>query len=109
MIQITIQRTDLNCPLGLDLQLHITKAVFPALSEPGLRKLVSLSYLTVIYSFRNVGTFDAETSSISMTAAMDTLGNLILVPGGKPMIGPVPGLSNVFGSAGHEGEGLTLV
>ncbi|XP_023751763.1 uncharacterized protein LOC111900122 [Lactuca sativa] len=103
----------------------------------------------------------AETSSISMTATMDTLGNLVLgssrqfvgfnteineeiinkiwerakeffpslrelllkdleknrevrvglrpyMPGGKPMIGPVPGLSNVFLAAGHEGEGLTL-
>lgn len=34
---------------------------------------------------------------------------LVSVPGGKPMIGPVPGLSNVFLAAGHEGEGLTLV
>ncbi|XP_071697345.1 uncharacterized protein [Rutidosis leptorrhynchoides] len=104
---------------------------------------------------------DAETSSISMTATMDTLGNLVLgssrqfvgfntetnehiinqiwerardffpslrelsladmekkrevrvglrpfMPGGKPMIGPVPGLPNVFLAAGHEGEGLTL-
>ncbi|KAI3781737.1 hypothetical protein L2E82_11761 [Cichorium intybus] len=103
----------------------------------------------------------AETSSISMTATMDTLGNLVLgssrqfvgfnteinekiinniweraqdffpslkelslkdlektrqvrvglrpyMPGGKPMIGPVPGLSNLFLAAGHEGEGLTL-
>ncbi|KAL4573624.1 hypothetical protein LXL04_020437 [Taraxacum kok-saghyz] len=30
------------------------------------------------------------------------------MPGGKPMIGPVPGLSNVFLAAGHEGEGVTL-
>lgn len=35
MIQITIQRTELNSPLGLELQLHITEAVCPALSEPG--------------------------------------------------------------------------
>lgn len=33
--QITIQRTELNSPLGLELQLHITEAVCPALSEPG--------------------------------------------------------------------------
>ncbi|GJY09804.1 hypothetical protein Tco_0377989 [Tanacetum coccineum] len=78
---------------------------------------------------------NAETSSISMTAAMDTLGNLILgsskqfvgfnteineqiinkiwepagILGGKPMIGPVPGLSNVFVVIGHEGVGLTLM
>ncbi|KAJ9548825.1 hypothetical protein OSB04_021368 [Centaurea solstitialis] len=104
---------------------------------------------------------DSETSSISMTATMDSFGNLVLgssrqfvgfstevdehiinqiwerareffpslrelsltdlqknrevrvglrpfMPDGKPMIGPVPGLSNVFLAAGHEGEGLTL-
>ncbi|KAL4572284.1 hypothetical protein LXL04_019055 [Taraxacum kok-saghyz] len=104
---------------------------------------------------------ESEIASISMTATMDTLGNLVLgssrqfvgfnteineqiinkiwerareffpslkdlslkdleknrevrvglrpyMPGGKPMIGPVPGLSNVFLAAGHEGEGLTL-
>ncbi|KAI3786904.1 hypothetical protein L1987_40974 [Smallanthus sonchifolius] len=103
----------------------------------------------------------AETSSISMTATMDTSGNLVLgssrqfvgfsteisehiinqiwerageffpslrefsltdlektrqvrvglrpfMPGGKPMIGLVPGSSNVFLAAGHEGEGLSL-
>ncbi|KAL8208701.1 hypothetical protein R6Q57_008113 [Mikania cordata] len=30
------------------------------------------------------------------------------MPGGKPMIGLVPGLSNVFLAAGHEGEGLSM-
>ncbi|GMP90181.1 hypothetical protein CsSME_00041429 [Camellia sinensis var. sinensis] len=30
------------------------------------------------------------------------------MPHGKPMIGPVPGLSNLFLAAGHEGEGLSL-
>ncbi|XP_076951050.1 uncharacterized protein LOC143624219 isoform X1 [Bidens hawaiensis] len=30
------------------------------------------------------------------------------MPGGKPMIGLVPGLSNVYLAAGHEGEGLSL-
>nr|GEW57826.1 hypothetical protein [Tanacetum cinerariifolium] len=52
--------------------------------------------------------FDAKTSSISMTATMDSLGNLILVPDGKPMIRLVPGLSNVFIAACHKGERLTL-
>lgn len=33
--QITVQRTELNSPLGLEVQLHITEAVCPALSEPG--------------------------------------------------------------------------
>lgn len=30
------------------------------------------------------------------------------MPDGKPMIGPVPGCSNLLIAAGHEGEGLTL-
>lgn len=33
--QITVQRTELNSPLGLEVQLHITEAICPALSEPG--------------------------------------------------------------------------
>ncbi|KAG5546383.1 hypothetical protein RHGRI_018535 [Rhododendron griersonianum] len=32
---ITVQRTELNSPLGLEVQLHITEVVCPALSEPG--------------------------------------------------------------------------
>ncbi|GJS24631.1 hypothetical protein Tco_0453263 [Tanacetum coccineum] len=50
---ITIQRTDLNCPLGLELQLHITEAVCPALSEPGLRAL--LRFFTGVYVCLNRG------------------------------------------------------
>ncbi|KAG2672740.1 hypothetical protein I3760_13G057100 [Carya illinoinensis] len=30
------------------------------------------------------------------------------MPDGKPMIGPVPGMTNVFLATGHEGEGLSL-
>ncbi|XP_057964770.1 uncharacterized protein LOC131155565 isoform X3 [Malania oleifera] len=30
------------------------------------------------------------------------------MPDGKPVIGPVPGFSNVFLAAGHEGEGLSM-
>ncbi|KAK4268159.1 hypothetical protein QN277_024848 [Acacia crassicarpa] len=30
------------------------------------------------------------------------------MPDGKPVIGPVPGLSNLYLAAGHEGEGLAL-
>ncbi|KAJ0723314.1 putative UHRF1-binding protein [Helianthus annuus] len=37
---ITIQRTDLNCPLGLEVQVHISETICPALSEPGLRALL---------------------------------------------------------------------
>lgn len=31
------------------------------------------------------------------------------MPDGKPVIGPVPGLSNLFLAAGHEGGGLSMV
>ncbi|OIT29705.1 PREDICTED: uncharacterized protein LOC109210994 [Nicotiana attenuata] len=50
---ITIQRTELNSPLGLEVQLHITEAVCPALSEPGLRAF--LRFLTGLYACINRG------------------------------------------------------
>jgi hypothetical protein len=37
--QITVKRTEQNNPLGLEVQLHITEAVCPALSEPGNQSL----------------------------------------------------------------------
>lgn len=40
--QITVKRTEQNNPLGLEVQLHITEAVCPALSEPG-KRLFSLT------------------------------------------------------------------
>ncbi|KAI7740528.1 hypothetical protein M8C21_024440 [Ambrosia artemisiifolia] len=52
------------------------------------------------------------TLSVSIPATMDTLENLVLVTGGKPMIGLVLGLSNVFFACRpwtHEGEGSSLV
>ena len=33
----------------------------------------------------------------------------VLVPDGKPVIGPVPGLMNVIIATGHEGGGLSMV
>lgn len=50
---ITIQRTELNSPLGLEVQLHITETVCPALSEPGLRAL--LRFMTGLYVCINRG------------------------------------------------------
>lgn len=50
---ITIQRTELNSPLGLEVQLHISEAVCPALSEPGLRAL--LRFMTGLYVCINRG------------------------------------------------------
>lgn len=31
------------------------------------------------------------------------------MPDGKPVIGPVPGLSKIFLATGHEGGGLSMV
>ncbi|CAN4102772.1 unnamed protein product [Withania somnifera] len=53
VFKITIQRTELNSPLGLEVQLHITEAVCPALSEPGLRAL--LRFMTGLYVCINRG------------------------------------------------------
>ncbi|XP_073025506.1 uncharacterized protein [Primulina eburnea] len=53
---ITIQRTELNSPLGLEVQLHITEAVCPSLSEPGLRAL--LRFFTGLYVCLNRGDVD---------------------------------------------------
>jgi hypothetical protein len=33
---ITVKRTEQNNPVGLEVQLHITEALCPALSEPGI-------------------------------------------------------------------------
>ncbi|XP_019166757.1 PREDICTED: uncharacterized protein LOC109162478 isoform X2 [Ipomoea nil] len=116
----------------------------------------------ILKSAPNSGSiYDAQCTSVSMTATMDTSGGLVLgssrqlvgfstevdesiidriwerageffpllrkeslidlqqnrevrvglrpyLPDGKPAIGPVPGFSNLFVAAGHEGEGLTL-
>ncbi|CAN4104077.1 unnamed protein product [Withania somnifera] len=53
VFKITIQRTELNSPLGLEVQLHVTEAVCPALSEPGLRAL--LRFMTGLYVCINRG------------------------------------------------------
>lgn len=50
---ITIQRTEHNDPLGLEVQLHVTEALCPALSEPGLRAL--LRFMTGLYVCMNRG------------------------------------------------------
>lgn len=37
-----MQRTDQNSPLGLEVQLHVTEAVCPALSEPGNQSVIEM-------------------------------------------------------------------
>ncbi|KAL7103507.1 hypothetical protein ACP275_08G183600 [Erythranthe tilingii] len=65
---ITIQRTELNSPLGLEVQLHITEAVCPALSEPaGLRAL--LRFFTGLYVCLNRGDVNPSAQQRSAEAA----------------------------------------
>lgn len=52
--QITIQRTELNSPLGLEVQLHITEAVCPALSEPGMLKRLCIIWMFLCLVFYNL-------------------------------------------------------
>ncbi|KAG4967988.1 hypothetical protein JHK87_033639 [Glycine soja] len=62
---ITIQRTELNSPFGLEVQLHVTEAVCPALSEPGLRAL--LRFITGLYVCLNRGNVDFKAQQASLS------------------------------------------
>ncbi|KAL3639929.1 hypothetical protein CASFOL_014897 [Castilleja foliolosa] len=73
---ITIQRTDLNSPLGLEVQLHITEAVCPALSEPGLRAL--LRFFTGLYVCLNRGDVNPSAQQGSAEVAGRSLVSLIV-------------------------------
>ncbi|XP_023747885.1 uncharacterized protein LOC111896095 isoform X1 [Lactuca sativa] len=73
---ITIQRTDLNSPLGLELQLHIPEAVCPALSEPGLRAL--LRFFTGLYVCLNRGDVNPNAQERSAEAAGRTLVSIMV-------------------------------
>ncbi|KAI3466210.1 hypothetical protein Pfo_022873 [Paulownia fortunei] len=73
---ITIQRTELNSPLGLEVQLHITEAVCPALSEPGLRAL--LRFFTGLYVCLNRGDVNPSAQQRSAEAAGRSLVSIIV-------------------------------
>ncbi|GKV45780.1 hypothetical protein SLEP1_g52825 [Rubroshorea leprosula] len=73
---ITVQRTELNSPLGLEVQLHITEAVCPALSEPGLRAL--LRFFTGLYLCLNRGDVDPKSQQRSAEAAGRSLVSIIV-------------------------------
>ncbi|KAL1346060.1 hypothetical protein HN51_019728 [Arachis hypogaea] len=73
---ITVQRTDLNSPLGLEVQLHINEAVCPALSEPGLRAL--LRFMTGLYVCLNRGDVDLKTQQRSTEAAGRSLVSIVV-------------------------------
>ncbi|XP_038904052.1 uncharacterized protein LOC120090451 isoform X2 [Benincasa hispida] len=73
---ITLQRTELNSPLGLEVNLHITEAVCPALSEPGLRAF--LRFLTGLYVCLNRGDVDPKSQQRSTEAAGRSLVSIIV-------------------------------
>ncbi|KAH6775560.1 amino-terminal region of chorein [Perilla frutescens var. hirtella] len=73
---ITIQRTELNSPLGLEVQLHITEAICPALSEPGLRAL--LRFFTGLYVCLNRGDVSPSSQQRSTEAAGRSLVSIIV-------------------------------
>ncbi|KAF5184457.1 AAA+ ATPase domain-containing protein [Thalictrum thalictroides] len=73
---ITVQRTDLNSPLGLEVQLHVSEATCPALSEPGLRAL--LRFMTGLYVCLNRGDVDPASQQRSTEAAGCSLVSIIV-------------------------------
>ncbi|MCI02865.1 amino-terminal region of chorein A TM vesicle-mediated sorter, partial [Trifolium medium] len=73
---ITVQRTELNRPLGLEVQLHVTEVVCPALSEPGLRAL--LRFMTGIYVCLNRGNVDFKAQKQSTEAAGRSLVSIVV-------------------------------
>ncbi|PNY03691.1 hypothetical protein L195_g000098 [Trifolium pratense] len=73
---ITIKRTELNSPLGLEVQLHINEAVCPALSEPGLRAL--LRFMTGVYVCLNRGDVDLKAQQRSTEAAGCSLVSIVV-------------------------------
>ncbi|CAN1224189.1 UHRF1-binding protein 1-like [Linum grandiflorum] len=73
---ITLQRTNQNSPLGLEVQLHVTEAVCPALSEPGLRAL--LRFFTGLYVCLNRGDVDLKAQQSSSEAAGRSLVSIVV-------------------------------
>ncbi|KAF3453529.1 hypothetical protein FNV43_RR03969 [Rhamnella rubrinervis] len=73
---ITVQRTELNSPLGLEVQLHITEAICPALSEPGLRAL--LRFLTGVSVCLNRGNVDPKAQKRSTETAGSSLVSIVV-------------------------------
>ncbi|XP_025687913.1 uncharacterized protein [Arachis hypogaea] len=73
---ITIQRTVSNSPLGLEVQLHITEALCPALSEPGLRAL--LRFMTGLSVCLNRGDVNLKAQKRSTEAAGRSLVSVVV-------------------------------
>ncbi|KAK7293223.1 hypothetical protein RJT34_16086 [Clitoria ternatea] len=64
------------------------------------------------YIWKRAGEFFPKLRTLSLSdlsaARKVRIGLRPYMPDGKPMIGPVPGLSNVYIAAGHEGSGLSM-
>ncbi|MQL98117.1 hypothetical protein Taro_030820 [Colocasia esculenta] len=73
---ITVQRTEYNNPLGLEVRLHVTEAICPALSEPGLRAL--LRFMTGLYVCLNRGDMDPKVQQHCTEAAGRSLVSIIV-------------------------------
>ncbi|KAL4282133.1 hypothetical protein GQ457_03G023470 [Hibiscus cannabinus] len=73
---ITVKRTECNSPLGLEVQLHVTEVVCPALSEPGLRAF--LRFLTGLYVCLNRGDVDLKAQQRTVEAAGHSLVSLVV-------------------------------
>ncbi|XP_020591293.1 uncharacterized protein LOC110032114 isoform X2 [Phalaenopsis equestris] len=73
---ITVQRTEQNGPLGLEVQLHVSEAVSPAFSEPGLRAF--LRFMTGLYVCLNRGDVDPKAQQRSAEAAGRSLVSIIV-------------------------------
>ncbi|KAM1804801.1 hypothetical protein ACFX12_030628 [Malus domestica] len=73
---ITVQRTELNSPLGLEVRLHITEAICPAISEPGLCAL--LRFMTGLYVCLNRGDVDSNTQQRSTQAAGRSIVSIVV-------------------------------
>uniref|UniRef100_M4F3V3 Uncharacterized protein n=1 Tax=Brassica campestris TaxID=3711 RepID=M4F3V3_BRACM len=68
LLVITVQRTALNSPLGLEIQLHIPETVCPALSEPGIGLRALLRFLTGMYLCLNRGDVDPKSQQSAEAA-----------------------------------------
>ncbi|XP_027336105.1 uncharacterized protein LOC113850008 [Abrus precatorius] len=66
----------------------------------------------VSYIWKHVGEFFPKLKTLPLSDLSASrkvrIGLRPYMPDGKPVIGPVPGLSNVYLAAGHEGSGLSM-
>ncbi|QCD87190.1 Vacuolar protein sorting-associated protein 13 [Vigna unguiculata] len=73
---ITVQRTELNSPFALEVQFHVTEAVCPALSEPGLRAF--LRFKTGLHVCLSRGNVDLKAKKRSTEAARNSIVSIVV-------------------------------